>query len=180
MTPLPLLGSHDGIVGSINNRGEVAGIAENGTRDDDCPLTPALNGTGSLAFDFEAVIWGRGELPELHPLPGDTVGAAFWINDNGQAVGVSGLCSNTTLPGFGREHALVGDSEGMVSPSAAAASVNVAVAQAPNCPQHHREGHAHNSTLRLDFPSQRTAHSRVSEKLEECHAEGGLYGAFVP
>jgi len=102
MTPLPLLGGHNGTVGSINNRGEVAGIAENSTRDDDCPLTPALNGTGPLAFDFEAVIWGpgRGEIRELHPLPGDTVGAAFGINDNGQAVGVSGLCSNTTLPGF--------------------------------------------------------------------------------
>jgi probable HAF family extracellular repeat protein len=102
MTPLPLLGGNNGTVSSVNNRGEVAGIAENSTRDYDCPSTPALNGSGPQALDFEAVIWGpgRGQIRELHPLPGDTVGMANWINENGQAVGVSGLCSNTTIPGF--------------------------------------------------------------------------------
>jgi hypothetical protein len=32
------------------------------------------------------------------PLPGDSVGMGFWINDNGQAVGASGSCANTVLP----------------------------------------------------------------------------------
>jgi uncharacterized membrane protein len=35
----------------------------------------------------------------LRPLPGDEVSYAFENNDNGQVVGVSGLCSNTTVPG---------------------------------------------------------------------------------
>jgi hypothetical protein len=48
---------------------------------------------------FEAAIWQpNGEIRELRPLRGDTVGFAFGINDNGEAVGTSGLCSNTTLP----------------------------------------------------------------------------------
>jgi probable HAF family extracellular repeat protein len=45
------------------------------------------------------VIWGpNGEIKELPPLSGDTVGFALGINDSGQAVGVSGLCSNTSVP----------------------------------------------------------------------------------
>jgi probable HAF family extracellular repeat protein len=44
-------------------------------------------------------MWGpKGEIHELSPLSGDTVGFAFGINDHGQAVGSSGLCSNTTIP----------------------------------------------------------------------------------
>ena len=71
MTRLPLLGGVNGTVGNvINNRGEAPGIAENSTRDPECPLTPALNGTGPQVLDFEAVIWGPGpgqirELPHL-------------------------------------------------------------------------------------------------------------------
>jgi probable HAF family extracellular repeat protein len=52
-------------------------------------------------LDYEPVIWGPGpgEIRQL-PLPsGDTVGYAFGINDNGQAVGMTGTCVTTTLPG---------------------------------------------------------------------------------
>ncbi len=42
-----------------------------------------------------------GEIQELLPLHGDTVSFAFGINDSGQAVGVSGLCSNTFIPPLG-------------------------------------------------------------------------------
>jgi hypothetical protein len=101
MTRLPLLGGYNGTVGQINNRGEAAGTAENGTRDPACPpgVSP-FTGTGPQVLDFEAVIWGpkQGQIRELRPLPGDTVGMALWINDNGQAVGASGSCANTVLP----------------------------------------------------------------------------------
>jgi probable HAF family extracellular repeat protein len=44
-------------------------------------------------------MWGpKGEIHRLPPLTGDTVGFAFAINDMGQVVGSSGLCSNTTIP----------------------------------------------------------------------------------
>ena len=84
----------------INNRGEVAGYAENNIADRECPPKVAVNGTGPQVLDFEAVIWGprQGEIRELRPLPGDTVGMAFGINDHGQAVGMSGSCANTVVP----------------------------------------------------------------------------------
>ena len=116
-TPLPSLGGTNSDWGSINNRGEVAGYAENNTRDPDCRPGVAVNGTGPQVLDFEAVIWGPepGEMRELPPLPGDKVGVAFWINDNGQAVGMSGLCSNTVLPGLAAgPHAVLWERNGSV------------------------------------------------------------------
>jgi probable HAF family extracellular repeat protein len=45
------------------------------------------------------VIWGpeEGEIQELYPLPGDSVGFALGINDKGQVVPSSGSCENTPL-----------------------------------------------------------------------------------
>jgi probable HAF family extracellular repeat protein len=117
MTPLPTLGGFNGTVGQINNRGEVAGIAENSTRDPECVSGVAVNGTGPQILDFEAVIWGprQGEIRELHPLRGDTVGEALWINDNGQAVGSSGSCANTIPPPFAAgPHAVLWEKDGSV------------------------------------------------------------------
>jgi probable HAF family extracellular repeat protein len=101
ITQLPTLGGVNAGWGSINNLGEVAGYAENKNRDPNCPSGLAPNGSGPQVLDYEAVIWGPGknEIRELHPFPGDTVGVAFWINDKGQAVGMSGTCANTQLPG---------------------------------------------------------------------------------
>jgi probable HAF family extracellular repeat protein len=63
----------------LNNRGQVVGFSENGTRDPTC-----APGTPSQVLRFEAVIWGpNGEIRELRPLEGDTVGFAWGINDNG-------------------------------------------------------------------------------------------------
>jgi probable HAF family extracellular repeat protein len=118
MTPLPTLGGNNGTVGQINNRGEVAGIAENGIRDPECTPGVAVNGTGPQALDFEAVIWGprQGEIRELRRLPGDSVGMALWINDNGQAVGSSGSCANTVLPPFAAgPHAVLWEKDGSVT-----------------------------------------------------------------
>jgi len=114
---LPLLGGNNGTVGTINNRGEVAGIAENGHRDPECRSGQAVNFTGPQVRDFEAVIWGPGpgEVRELHPLPGDSVGMAFAINDNGHAVGVSGRCGNTMPPPIaGGPHAVLWEKDGSV------------------------------------------------------------------
>jgi probable HAF family extracellular repeat protein len=75
----------------INNRGQLVGFAETDTPDSTC-IKPQVR-------RFEAVIWGPdGEPRVLKPLEGDTVGFGFGINDEGQAVGASGLCSNTTFP----------------------------------------------------------------------------------
>lgn len=89
MTALPTLGGNNGAASAINKRGEIAGVAENNTSDASCPLPQA--------FDFEAVVWGltRGEVRELRPLSGDTVGFAFSINDLGEVVGTSGSCADT-------------------------------------------------------------------------------------
>lgn len=78
----------------INKEGEAVGFSENGTHDLTC-IQP------SQVRRYEAVKWTRdGKIHELPPLPGDTVGFAFGINDNSQVVGVSGLCENVTLPPF--------------------------------------------------------------------------------
>jgi probable HAF family extracellular repeat protein len=95
MTALPTLrGGQNGQAYWINNQGQVVGFTENGTPDSTC--------SSSVPFQvlrFEAVIWGPdGDVHELHPLKGDTVGFAFGINNKGQAVGATGLCANTSLP----------------------------------------------------------------------------------
>jgi probable HAF family extracellular repeat protein len=117
MTPLPLLGGNNGNVGQINNQGEVAGFAENGTVDMECPLEVSVSGTGPQFLDFEAVIWGprQGQIRVLRPLPGDTVGMALSINDLGQAVGTSGRCGNTVLPPLALgPHAVIWEKDGSV------------------------------------------------------------------
>jgi probable HAF family extracellular repeat protein len=88
MTPLATLGGNNAAALGANNRGQIAGFAENSTQDPDC-IPPQV-------LDWEAVIWGPqpGEMHELYPLPGDAVGLATAINDEGQAVGTSGPCQS--------------------------------------------------------------------------------------
>jgi probable HAF family extracellular repeat protein len=95
MTALPTLpGGHNGQAFWINDQGQVVGFAENGTVDSNC-----ASATPYQVLRFEAVIWNpNGAIHELHPLRGDTVGYAIGINERGQAVGVSGLCSDTHVP----------------------------------------------------------------------------------
>ena len=89
-----LAGGNNGQAYWLNDKGAVTGFAENGIRDSTC-----ASATPSQVLRFEAVVWGpEGGIRELRPLRGDTVGFAFGINDKGQAVGTSGLCSNTSLP----------------------------------------------------------------------------------
>lgn len=91
---LPTLpGANNDNAFNLNDEGLVVGFSENGIRDS------CLNNGSSPIFRFEAVLWEpNGKIRELHPLPGDTVGFALGINDGGQVVGASGLCSNTAIP----------------------------------------------------------------------------------
>jgi probable HAF family extracellular repeat protein len=82
MTKLRTLGGANGVANAIDNRGRVAGFAENNTRDQGCPV-----------LQYKPVVWDNGAIHELPTYPGDPDGAAFGINDNGQVVGVSGPCA---------------------------------------------------------------------------------------
>lgn len=117
LTPLPTLGGTNASYGGINNRGEIAGLAEEDIIDPDCPGKVAVNGLGPQVLDFEAVIWGPrpGEIRKLRPLKGDSVGIACSINESSQVVGTSGKCSNTILPGpTAGPHAVLWEKDGSV------------------------------------------------------------------
>jgi len=92
MTPLPTFGGMNGTAVSVNDFGQVTGVAEEATADPHCVAPQTL--------DFEAALWGpgKGEIHKLRPFPGDSVGIGLWINDKGQVVGQSGSCGNTILP----------------------------------------------------------------------------------
>src|SRR5580658_9085262 len=101
MTALPTLGGNNSIAYAINNQGQVAGAAETTIKDPTC-IAPQ-------AFQFEAALWGpTGQIQELPPLPGDTVGAAMWVNNYGQVAGSSGTCANGGVyPDFTGTHAVL-------------------------------------------------------------------------
>jgi probable HAF family extracellular repeat protein len=91
MSALPTLGGNSGQASAINNRGEIAGFAENGTVDSSCPPNTTNN-------QIELpVLWEKGKIQALPTVDGDPDGVAFWINDEGQAVGDSRNCSGTIL-----------------------------------------------------------------------------------
>jgi probable HAF family extracellular repeat protein len=88
MTALPTLGGNNGFATSVNSSGQVVGWAENTVHDPTC-VSPQV-------LQFEAVVWGPGphQVQELPPYSGDPDGAATGINDNGQVIGISGICQN--------------------------------------------------------------------------------------
>lgn len=129
-TPLATLGGTNASVGAINNRGELAGVAETGTRDPKCPSGIGVNGIGPLMFDYKPVIWGpgKGEIHQLALPSGDTVGFALWINDNGQAVGMSGTCANTQLPPLANgAHAVLWDNGAVIDLGSLGGTANPAL-----------------------------------------------------
>ncbi len=115
LTALPTLGGVNASIGNINNRGEIAGVAETNARDNTCPGTLAPGGNGPQMLGYQAVVWGPkvGDLRVLKPLAEDTMSIALWVNDNGQAVGSSGTCATSSLPPitYGR-HAVMWDADG--------------------------------------------------------------------
>jgi len=94
----------------INDLDEVVGFSETGIRDETC-----APGTVNQVLRFEAVAWDpKGAIHELSPLPGDTVSFAWGINSQGQVVGGSGTCANTSIPyqNPAAAHAVLWDSDG--------------------------------------------------------------------
>src|SRR2546423_10954899 len=80
-------GGNNGFATGANNSGQVVGWAENGFHDPTCCCTQVLQ--------FRPAMWTLGPPDQIHELPlipGDTSGAATAINDNGQIVGISGIC----------------------------------------------------------------------------------------
>jgi probable HAF family extracellular repeat protein len=80
-------GGNNGFATGANNLGEVVGWAENGVHDPSCCCTQVLQ--------FLPAMWTLGPPDQIYALPlipGDTSGAATAVNDNGQIVGISGIC----------------------------------------------------------------------------------------
>ncbi len=95
MSALPTLGGNNGQASAINNRGQIVGFAENGIVDSSCPA-----GTTNNRIQLP-VLWEKGNhgiyKAQALPTGSDPDGDAFWINDQGQAVGDTGTCSGATI-----------------------------------------------------------------------------------
>lgn len=100
MTALPTLGGNNGYAAGANNLGQIVGWAENTVHDSTCILPQVLQ--------FEPVVYGPalGQIHQLPNYPGDLDGAATAINDQGEAVGISGTCDNA-VGAFSAKHALL-------------------------------------------------------------------------
>jgi probable HAF family extracellular repeat protein len=87
MGALPTLGGNNGQASGINNRGQIAGFAENGSVDSTCPPNTTNNRI------VLGVLWENGKPQALPPVGSDVDAIAYGINDQGQAVGYSGTCT---------------------------------------------------------------------------------------
>jgi probable HAF family extracellular repeat protein len=80
-------GGNNGFATGANNLRQVVGWAENDVHDPAC-VSPQV-------LQFRPAMWLLGPPDQIRDLPlmsGDTSGAATAINDNGQIVGISGIC----------------------------------------------------------------------------------------
>jgi probable HAF family extracellular repeat protein len=85
-------GGNNGFATGANNLGQVVGWAENGVHDPTCCTSGP---TCHQVLQFLPAMWELGPPDQIHDLPlisGDSSGAATAINDNGQIVGISGIC----------------------------------------------------------------------------------------
>jgi probable HAF family extracellular repeat protein len=89
MNALPTLGGNNGQASAINNRGQVAGFAENGIVDSTCSSTVANNRVEL------GVLWENGKAQILLPLGSDPDSEAVDINSQGDTVGYSGTCAGS-------------------------------------------------------------------------------------
>lgn len=83
MTALPNLGGNNGTANAMNNRGQIAGAAENAIVDSTCP---------NAEYQAEPVIWDNGVPTQLPTVAGDPDGSVNWINDEGVSIGGTGNC----------------------------------------------------------------------------------------
>ena len=80
-------GGNNGFTTGANNLRQAVGWAENDVHDPTC-VSPQV-------LQFRPAMWTLGPPDQIQDLPlfsGDTSGAATAINDNGQIVGISGIC----------------------------------------------------------------------------------------
>jgi len=107
MRALPTLGGNNGFATGANSRGQIVGWAENSVRDPTCVPPQQLQ--------FRPVVYGpnANQIREF-PLPaGDTSGAATGINEQGQAVGISGICDQA-VGRYTAAHALLWEKNGQI------------------------------------------------------------------
>lgn len=114
MRELPTFGGLHGFAAGVNDRGEIVGWAETAVLDPTCDLTTAQR------RQFRAAIWypksGSNEkikIRELQPFGDDSTSAATAINNNGQAVGISGRCDQA-VGRFSAQHAVLWEKSGQV------------------------------------------------------------------
>jgi probable HAF family extracellular repeat protein len=89
MTQLPTLGGKNSDAGGVNNRRQVAGIAETAT------VAPIGVCSPPQVLEYKAVVYDgpRGVVQQILPeFPGDAAAEALAINDDGDVVGLSGGC----------------------------------------------------------------------------------------
>ena len=101
-------GGHNGFATGANNLRQVVGWAENGVHDGDCVSPQVLR--------FLPAVWSLGPPDQIHDLPlvpGDSSGAATAINDNGQIVGISGICDQAVGRHTAR-HAVLWENGGVI------------------------------------------------------------------
>jgi probable HAF family extracellular repeat protein len=85
---LPFPGGYNSFATGANNLRQAVGWAENGVHDSEHCVLPQV-------LQFRPAMWSLGPPDQIHELPlisGDSSGAATAINDNGQIVGISGIC----------------------------------------------------------------------------------------
>jgi probable HAF family extracellular repeat protein len=81
-------GGNMGFATGANNLRQAVGWAENGVEDTERCVSPQV-------YQFRPAMWTLGTPDQIHELPliaGDSSGSATAINDNGQIVGISGIC----------------------------------------------------------------------------------------
>jgi probable HAF family extracellular repeat protein len=87
MSALPTLGGNNGSASDINNGGQIVGTAQTTVTDSGCPPNKT----------HLPVLWQKGKAQPLPTVGSDPDGDAFWINDQGQAVGDSRNCSGAII-----------------------------------------------------------------------------------
>jgi probable HAF family extracellular repeat protein len=101
-------GGNNGFATGANNLRQVVGWAENGVHDTEHCVSPQV-------LQFRPAVWELGPPDQIHDLPlipGDTSGAATAINDNGQIVGISGICDQA-LGRHTAKHAVLWENGGV-------------------------------------------------------------------
>jgi probable HAF family extracellular repeat protein len=88
----PFPGGNNGFATGANNLRQAVGWAETGVHD---PTCCCQSDPGHQVLQFLPAMWSLGPPDQIHELPllpDDSSGAATAINDNGQIVGISGIC----------------------------------------------------------------------------------------